>query len=181
MIDGLLDGELPEITNTESGVAVVCSTGHTLSEDLKSVPGGDIIAVNQAGIWLDCKHWYTTHPERLNIWTQMKGIHQDIWQHQIPMTHSKRGQNGADILWPISGRYGRSSGLTATIVAILLGYDEIILAGMPADGGGYFFPEPTTQDYGDGNNLNIWRYLKDNLFNGKVRSISGNTKAILDE
>ena len=80
-------------------------------------------------------------------------------------------------MWDID--FGGSSGLFACLVGLGMGYDEIVLAGIPMDDSGHFYDPPTTEHKYFENLLPNWRYARDEWFEGKVRSLSGYTKNLL--
>jgi len=90
-------------------------------------------------------------------------------------THSRT--DGTDWVWPWHG--DGTSGLGAILTAIFLGYDAVVLAGMPLDGSGHngeppwrkckFLTEVKDDDV-------HWRRAIKFAFAGKVTSLSGRTK-----
>jgi hypothetical protein len=167
-----------------SGKLTIFGPGWSLLEDYAKWGGeGDVMAVNAVGMHLNrFEHWYTTHPEYIGIWRAARKVYFDEPDNAV--VHCKQG-GVTGVPWPISGRYAALSGETACIVACELGYTDIILAGIPADGKGHYYPAPiengwkTPYDHGEDYALNRWRWLRDNYFNGRVKSLSGNTKDIL--
>lgn len=100
------------------------------------------------------------------------------------MTHSNKPGPGIDHAWPLPGT--GTSGLTAVQVGVALGYDSIILAGIPMDGTDHYYDplkgHPLFYDshnYGTDNQLKYWKRAKTDYFEGKVKSLSGNTKDLL--
>ena len=81
-----------------------------------------------------------------------------------------------DANWEIWNNSGNSGGL-AVLLAILMGYDRIVLAGMPMDGSGRFFDDPNQVwvDYSRGGVERCWLEYKEFVFRNRVRSMSGNT------
>ena len=85
---------------------------------------------------------------------------------------------------------GGTSGLLACKVAIDLGYNDIILCGVPIDNSGHFWEAPwgktnfqreiadlTGRVRGDGRRY--WTKANEKWFDGKIKSMSGNTRLIL--
>ena len=171
------------------------ATGHTLLDDWAKAGGckdRDIMAVNHAGIFLPrMDHWFSCHSTIFPRWKDAREVCSPsrVWWDECTEPHSIRdeekfithGKQGgqADVLWPINGRYGMISGSSAAIVALTLGYDDVLLVGMPEDSGGHFYPEAwdehTTDHSGMGGKAG-WIALRDGFFAGQVKSLSGNTK-----
>lgn len=141
------------------------------------------MAVSSVGMHLGLfQHWYTTHPEFLRAWRDVRTQYFDV--PDSAQIHCKQG-GGVGVEWPIIGRFAGLSGESAAVVGCALGYDEITLAGLPADHGGHYYPEPivpgveTLQSYGLTDAIRRWEWLRDNYFQGRVKSLSGNTREIL--
>lgn len=180
----IFHGPLPPIAGTKSGPLLIVGPGWCVKEDLKHAPDYPIMAVNAAAMFLrDLEHWYTPHPEYC---AAMNTIREFL--HLEPAScpiHSPQGGVGADIHWPIRGSVALSGGLQAAVVAIEMGYGPVVLAGLPADGGGHCYPHPnergweTSIDHGQKMFLDQWEHLRDAYFAGRVTSLSGKTKEIL--
>jgi len=64
-----------------------------------------------------------------------------------------------------------------------MGYDEIILAGIPCDDSPRFFDPPGKRHEAFGRETvwDEWLRAKNAVFDGKVKSLSGNTRTWLGE
>jgi hypothetical protein len=99
---------------------------------------------------------------------------------EIGMVHSRVS---AQYCWPWNGN-GTSS-LGAVLTAVALGYDRIVICGVPLDDGPHFFDPPWatcnfTNEVGtrqDGKMIH-WQTTS-RAFKGKVRSMSGRTCELL--
>lgn len=130
------------------------------------------MAVSQVGMFLPgITHWYSTHAEMFQHWFPVRRLECGKGAY---LTHSKHAP--ADVIWPLGAKYARTSGLAAAIVGCELGYDEVVLAGLPADDGGHFYPSDRFEEYGQDRYRFLWEALRDNYFNGRVTSLSGNTR-----
>lgn len=186
----LFTGPVPAIPPIRHSVCLVVGTGHTVMHDLAcfqqphwyGAQPHDVIAIKSIGMFLpQVDHWVSCHPE---FW---RGYF-EVRKHQrgtegAPLTHALQGQD-AQYRWPIHGRFGQDSGKCAAIIAVMLGYHDIVLAGLPADDRGHFYPEArrsdgTLGDYGTQYDKDAWCWLRDNVFEGRVRSMSGNTRTWL--
>ena len=87
------------------------------------------------------------------------------------------------VKWSINGRFGMLGGPTAAIIAVALGYAPVILAGLPAEDTGHFFPDEISVgwderwDHGQKHILDAWQRIAD-WAPGKIKSLSGNTRKI---
>ena len=64
------------------------------------------------------------------------------------------------------------------MIGLALGYNKIILAGVPLDGSGHFFdpPDKETKQF-SGQNIDLeWKWANDKYIKGRVKSLSGRTK-----
>lgn len=108
---------------------------------------------------------------------------------KVPRFHTVSNEQGVPgiELWPFQG--GGTSGLLACHVGLELGYDEIILCGVPIDNTGHFW-EATwgktnfNREIADikgnirGDGRRFWTRAAE-TFDGRVKSMSGNTRKIL--
>lgn len=144
----------------------------------------DIIAVNFSGIcFKNVVHLVSLHADRIPVFLKAASLDNGRHIH----THSIAGnlkipeiENdwGSEIL-----NTGGSSALFAVRVALKLGYDKIIVCGVPLNKGRRFYD---TYDYvaevGDDATFLAWKLAYNrNEFEGKVRSMSGKTKFLLGE
>lgn len=135
---------------------------------------GETMAINDVGQFLheELAHWVTLHPEYLPGWRFYRE------RHGYPRgvtTHAPKAREGVDIVWAYSDVSG-TSGLFAVNVALMLGYTEVVLAGVPMDGTGHFFDPPWVEqsDFGRPEAI-AWGRAQD-YFAGRVKSLSGNTR-----
>jgi len=188
--------KLPEgLVDSRSGELVVCAGGACIWEDLKKVPGFvedkwdqnfDFMAVNDIGMHLPYKlsHWYS-NDAWLAKWGKARrprfsreGRLFNSYQDETILFHSYTKVEGA-IEWGWPG--GGTSSLNATLTGLGLGYQKIYLCGVPLDDSPHYFdPFWTRCNFSRSGGLREWQNARDNLFGGKVESMSGNTKRILD-
>lgn len=144
---------------------------------------GEIMAINDIGQFLPeiVRHWATLHPEYAAGWKQYRAGH--CLGEGLPVAmHAPRHRPGVTQVWEL-GNLGETSGLFACFVGLMLGYDDITLAGVPADNSGHFFDPPWRQASGTDPRMSfqVWSWARDEIFCGRVRSLSGNTAAWLGE
>jgi hypothetical protein len=130
-------------------------------------------------------HGVSMHPEEPNLWRALRPYYQCEGSHVTThsyMKHGKIGLTECDVVWGvIEGSGGGTSGILAVMVGLALGYDEIILAGVPLDNTGHFYDAPGKQDKTFGSDfIKIeWRNAADKYFRGRVKSLSGWTRELL--
>ena len=146
----LTKSQIPDY-EPEGGKVVVCGTGYTLWDDLldagfqvnkKWNQNFDVMAVNRSIMDIPCfvSHGYSNHMDALVRWADARDEaykHRDKGGTQL---HSNREYNKRIKVWTLPG-YG-TSGLNAVFLALLLGYEEIKIAGMPIDNGPHYYDAP---------------------------------------
>ena len=161
--------------------------GRTVWEDYgrwkdSVLPKGEIMAVNDIGSHLHdrLRHWVTLHPEYMPGWMTYRKGHL-YGSGDSPMTHSQKLKPGVDVHWQIQN-VGGTSGLFACFVGLMLGYTSIVIAGVPISNDGHYFDPPWVRtDFADIATKNTWRWARDNVFLGRVKSLSGLTREWLGE
>ena len=172
-------GEPPSRCGKFSGPLLILGGGRTVWEDYAKVRPwkGETMAVNDVGAILHerIRHWVTLHPEYMPGWLHYREKHN--YGDRVPaMVHSHKSKPGVDVCWDIQA-VGGTSGLFACSVGLLLGYDEIVLAGVPMTGDGHYFDPPWySTEFEDGANKMEWKRHITNMFKGRVSSLSGKTK-----
>ena len=142
---------------------------------------GDFMAINHVGTHYmgDITHWVSWHLEMLIPARKLR------WHH-APDNKNFRCWSG-DGLIPekeevCDGRFkipneGGTSALLAVLIGEELGYTDILMAGCPLDGSGYFY-RPGIEHRYDEPVKKAWRWAVPN-FKAKVRSMSGFTRDLL--
>lgn len=97
------------------------------------------------------------------------------------MVTVNKGQT--DFIWGIEKGGGGTSGLFGAILALALGYDKVVLAGIPLDDQGHFYdpPDKTSGGFKSSFIRNEWKKVKEIYFNDRIRSLSGWTREFLGE
>lgn len=138
---------------------------------------GEIMAVNDVGMHLHdrVRHWVTLHAEYAPGWMAFRKGHL-YGSGDTPMWHGHKAKPGIDVVWEMD-QIGGTSGLFACFVALLLGYEEIVLAGVPMNGAGHYFDPPWYgSSFDDRSTELVWKWAAMNVFEGRVTSLSGRTK-----
>lgn len=188
---------LPKIAGTYKGKnLIVCGDAQCLWLDLELFgarddsrmgqvrkDGWDIMVVNKAGEcfpgWIH--HWYSNLPRVIHSAIAARRDDYAIEFSKIWITHSCNA--GADHRWPWGGH--GTSGLGAVLVGIGLGYDRIVLCGLPLDDGPHngephwrktkFAASEAAGSKTNDKNVH-WKRAIDSAFEGKVKSMSGRTR-----
>ena len=139
-----------EFLGSRSGKIVVCGSGHTLWDDLEKVgfiptewkQNFDLMAVNRTvmDIPSSIDFGYSNHSDMMLRWAQARdeAYTQKDNGHSLTL-HSNRPYAKTHV-WPVPG--AGTSGLNAVLLAILLGYDEIKVCGIPMDNGPHYYDAP---------------------------------------
>jgi hypothetical protein len=184
-----------DYVDSESGACLVVGGAACVWNDLRPFHadyggkfGGkfDVIAVNDIGMHFPgpCKHLYSNNNPFLKFWVAARRDQFVSTYGPIQITHSQ--QVGGMVTWPWPG--AGTSALGAVYTALALGYDRIILCGIPLDDTPHYFePDWRASSFskqvplkGSGK-IKYWQDAKDRVFMGKVTSRSGRTRELLGE
>jgi hypothetical protein len=181
-------GSLPEIIRT--GNLLVIGSGACVWDDLRRYDQGhgeqDRIAVNDMMAHYPGRLQYgaALHVNKLPGWTYGQALLGAKGGWPPMQVHSHMDGPQVTHVWPLV-REGGTVGLFATLIGLLMGYDRIILAGIPCDDSPRFF-DPPWQKHAQMGLITVhdeWKRARDEvpLFRDRVRSLSGNTKLWLGE
>ena len=179
---GLKMSQLPQkYTNRYSGTLIIAGSARCVWEDIEKLNKGsydaDVMTVNDMVMHYPnrVRHAYSNSVKELSIWSQArrKNLNQDVTKHSC---------NEGETFWPFPG-HGTSS-LNACYVGLAMGYDSIILAGIPLDNTGHYFDPPWVKsnferEVPNKDGLRWWKSANENIFRGKVKSLSGRTRELL--
>lgn len=189
---------LPEIAGKYAGRSlVICADAIGVWNDLEAFgcrtdegmgkvkkDGWDFLTVNKMVETFpgDIEHCYSNEPKILNQFIAAR--RQEYKREFCAPRNSHSCNGGAQWRWPWGGQ--GTSGLGATLVAIGLGYERIVLCGMPLDDGPHNGEPPwrrtkfeSSEAAGPANTRKPdkhWERARDLAFDGKVRSMSGRTR-----
>ena len=182
--DEVLTRKKPPEAGTFSGPLLIVGTARGVIQDVESYwgpngwnnPRHDMMAVSQMGCFLPkMRHWYSAHHERMAVWQAVRTQGPMFAKMDGVMIHATAQYPGA-VRWGVSGHHAPVSGMIATVIGLELGYAPVILAGIPQDGSGHFYP---CEDFamGAGMYWDTWKRLR-KYCNGRVRSLSGYTREV---
>lgn len=186
------DGDAPpRCAGNFSGCAVVLGCGRSVWSDIARIRDVDklgIIAVNNMILHYKKRvhHGVSMHPEEPNLWRALRACYQGEPSHVHTHSyrrHDKPGLTECDYVWgTIEGAMGGTSSILAVMIGLALGYDEIILAGVPLDGDGHFYDPPGVRLNMFNSDFIAMEWLAASRhFAGRVRSMSGQTREWLGE
>jgi hypothetical protein len=179
----------PAVIGKYSGKSLILmGAAHCLWKDMEPFwdKGFDLMGVNYAGLLspFPLDHWCTQHTGYVtsfwdirSAWRGFDGKTDDY------LFHSHVEGPHIDVVWDSHQLTGGTSAWGGAVYATLMGYDPIVLAGIPLDGGGHFYDPP----YGPKDQAHevtqehlrmVWQWAQDNIFRGKVKSMSGLTRDI---
>lgn len=176
------EGHTPSRLGCFNGSLLILGSGRCIWEDLDVVEpwSGHVMAINDIGAHFrgPIRHWVSMHPRFMNGWMTYRQNHS--WGGgDKPLTHSHKATPGIDCVWTLNNWNHGTSGLFACYVGLLLGYTNILLAGVPLTQDGRYFDSPR---YGGEftDPSQAWVWARDNVFDGRVTSLSGKSKEILN-
>lgn len=165
---------LPPVAGTRAGVVVVAGSGRTLWSDLSAVENAavtDAIAINDCIIHYPfaLTHAYSNAAERLPLWVGAR--REDLQARDgVIEQHHCRSFWQAGTFWPWPGH--GTSGLNAVYTAIGLGYEKVIVVGMPLDNTGHYFDPPWRGNPDYKSERRYWLSVAD-ILRGVVVGVSG--------
>jgi hypothetical protein len=181
-------GDAPSYLGKFKGNLIIIGGARCVWDDYtkltKSGFQGSVMAVNDIGLYFDkmLNHWVSMHANYLVQWVALRRGH-SMLGHEC-LTHTREPHAGIRVAWDIQP-YGWTSGTFAAQVAIALGYESIVLCGVPQDGMGRFFDPPWMPggEHDDKNSKKAFRNIVENCPELKrcVRSMSGWTKGLFGE
>lgn len=171
--------------------AIVAGSARCVFADLEVAraadPDAQVVAVNTTGLFLSSVlHLASLHPEFVARVAALRPLMDCVPnpRGEVVVTHSIAAYPGVDRVWPAIPHTGSSS-LFAVRVALELGFDRVICAGVPLDSSGRFFDPPgparwdwDAPEWGDPYR-EAWRAAALEEFAGRVTSCSGWTRALL--
>ena len=134
----------PGCVGKYTGILLIVASARCVWSDVERVDRyDDIMAVNDIGMHLPYQltHWYSSHGNQLKTWEEARSFRYKrngpVQENRPILLHSCfKGP----ISWPFPGHGG--SGLSAVYTGLALGYDKIVVAGMPLDDSGHYFDPP---------------------------------------
>jgi len=127
------------------------------------------------------EHCYSNEPNLLEKFIQAR--RSEYTREFSPPQHTHSCNTGAKHRWPWGGH--GTSGLGAVLVGLGLGYDHIVLCGMPLDDGPHngephwrrtSFATSEASGSKNGGKDRHWENAINNAFEGRVKSMSGRTR-----
>ena len=175
--------EVPRQANSFRGIALVLGTGRNVWGDLRAAESilydrrRDVICVNDI-----CMHYRRPVVHICAIEHKfMKGIAavSAYRRQEYTHNHSTLPAEGVTCVWDIANNGGTSS-LFAVKVALACGYNRVILAGVPLDRSGHYYDGSGVEtDYDCRAIRAVWDQAAAEVFAGRVRSMSGQTREFL--
>lgn len=176
----------PRYPHRRSGTALVLGTGHTLFDDLKRAPKGFRMGIRLTAEIVKCDAVFSMDRAALR---KPKEIHRDRFG---PIEcHSARPAAGTtkeqfpwvDYWWPEPEiMNSATSAWAAAKILVFMGFDEIVLCGVPLTPGNYADGR-NAEHFQDMRNIALMRkkIVEDTWVKPYVRSLSGWTREIFGE
>ncbi len=167
------------------GRAIVVAGGRCVWDDLRKVSWRcKAVCVNDIAMHFPgpVPHLFSNNDKWLPRWRAGRRDQYVKRFGEVGLTHSH--QTGGEVTWPWTG--AGTSSLGAVLTTLALGFEEVVLVGVPLDDSGHYFEPPwTTSTFskqvplkGNGR-IKYWEDARDNVFEGRVKSLSGRTKDLL--
>jgi len=180
-----------KLLGSESGELLIVGGGRHIWSDVCGLPEfSHVMVVNDIGMYWPgrIRHWYSNEIEQLIHWEKCRRIpYRNHWGTGWKL-HSCCERDWIDNVyhWGLPGNGG--SGLMAIIVALLLGYDSITVAGIPFDDSGHFYDPPELHNL---RKDEVWSHFSRETpdhfiqpwlpyMRGKVRAVSGRLTEVLN-
>lgn len=186
---------LPDIAGTYSGGLIICGDAACIWDDLedlgcKSTVGRgrvqkeefDFMTINKVGEVFpgNIEHWYSNEGKLLQNFVSAR--RNEYRKEFDGPRHTHSCNRGVKWHWPWGGH--GTSGLGSIFTGLALGYDSIIVCGMPLDDGPHNGEPPwrtsnfsrEVSDTERGGADHHWKRAIQKAFDGKVRSMSGRTR-----
>lgn len=188
-LDGCPRRKDKPLVGSESGEVIVCGSGRCVWDDLGQLAPNQnthFMCVNDVGMHLPypVRHWYSNDDLWLARWSQARRpMYAKNVDPRPPLLHTHSKGTSSMNIWPWPGH--GTSGLNAVYTALALGYDSVVICGIPLDDTGHYFDPPWirtnfTREAADRDGEpRYWSVAKKRIFEGRVRSMSGRTKALL--
>lgn len=178
-------GPMPALAGQSRGDLLVIGGARCVWDDLKALGddawAGDRMVINDIGAHYHglVQHWVSLHPDYFFPGFLKYRLGHNYANRAHVRTHSNKPHDGVEVVWPMPSA-GGSSGLYGVYIGLLLGYSRIVVAGMPLDGQGHYFDPPWVNQSQFGRpDLLVWQWARDNVFQGRVTSMSGLTRELL--
>lgn len=166
---------IPDYPKKYSGQLVIVGSGRCVWDDLADAcpQNGHVMCLNDMIMHLPMKvdHAYSNDHHMLPRWIQARRPRHVIDYDDSIRMHTCEPGVGEMFVWPWPGH--GDSGLGACYTAIALGYERIVLAGVPCDNNGHYFDPPFIKTNYEPN-LRYWKNAFKYIFKGKVSAMSGN-------
>ena len=182
----------PEWVNIKAGKLLIAGSGHTLWPDLEQLgmrnrPADaplpwDVMCVNDCVSHFPQKvdYAYSNDHKKLSHWVNARRPrYEKDWPKAISM-HTNLVGSSRMVVWPWQG--AGTSSYSAVWTGMAMGYDEIIIVGVPLDNGPHYFGPPwevtnfeqqTPADRDE--EIRHWRNLK----HYNVKALSGRLTTLL--
>lgn len=170
---------------------VILGAGSTLWQDYSKIfdkHKGDYMGINRVIIDFPghLEHAVSAHSTSLVLLALLRRYYYPLQTHmnthscQIEEPWAYENHLIPQFLWDFPDYYHGSSGMVGVLAGLVMGYDNIVLAGMPMDETGYYCNPFWTFKYIE-HFMGDWEKAAKSTFNGRVTSLSGNTRELLGE
>ena len=174
----------PKPVGTDEALVIGCSDQVKSDLRIYKPKTNDVIACNDAGCYYQqpIRHWVAVHAALFTQWENLRKFRKfEGFYHTHTIKYGTFGGH-AHFVWEIE-KFGGSVAMLATIVALEMGYNRVVLAGCPMDDSPHFWDlclDERPKLALDGPSIrDCWTLAKDVYFKDRVRSLSGWTRELL--
>jgi hypothetical protein len=178
---------IPKELGSRKGNVIILGGGRTVWQDYFNartiLNSYEIICINDIVLHFKAEPVHHLITKHSNIISSLIYIGLTRRRGKV-ITHSTTASKDVDVCWDIKDT-GGASGLFAAQVAVLLGYEKIVLCGVPMDNSGHYYDPLTPQDNNSTmfNDVSITAWQEMAQIEGlkaKIRSMSGRTMALFN-
>ena len=178
-------------THERDELLVIVGCARHVWDDLNHIPpSAHRMAVNHIGLYLDhVDHWASLHADMAVLFNQARFLEGCEWAKHTSI-HARANYTNLHeaphaFIWEFSDEHSRTSGLFATLVGLCLGYQHVLLAGIPMDNSGNFHGPWDGSGWKHSNEHERAQWVRWRLNNPEfarcVRSLSGWTRDLLGD
>jgi len=190
---GIPSSEYPDLVDKFSGRLVIVGGARCVWNDLGrlgfthgAMPKTEIMVINDIVMHFPgaIKHFYSNDSVSTPKWIAARRRLLSKPYGNPEYVHTCRKGRGYNWPWPGHG----TSAMGAVYTGLALGYEKIILCGIPLDNTGHYFDPPWVETnfirevgFKGNGQIKYWRKARDEVFMGRVFAMSGRLVKVLED
>ena len=186
IVNGRMDKAPYILEVKDNKTTITCKkTGRQSVVEMKSIGTVDVskdTLLDQKSVAVDTDYKLVLHPDKVKFQRTLLSDKAPLGAKFKITGNLPISNHGLDCIWDIERSGAGSSGLLACMIGLALGYDKIILAGVPLDDSGHFFDIPDVRTSFNALNIQLeWKDADQKYLKGRVKSLSGYSAKWLGE